>query len=103
MGSRGCPFCGKMISDVARECPFCHEHVPEIRLSGPSTVAQGKSMVRRGLWYTLTVSILYYVFSGQTPIKLTIPYQPLFMTDVLPLLFFVSLGFVVYGVYLRVK
>ncbi|HEV2491306.1 MAG TPA: hypothetical protein VGT03_15990 [Candidatus Acidoferrales bacterium] len=103
MGSRGCPFCGKTISDMARECPFCHEYVPEIRRNEPSTAVQGKSVVRRGLWYMLVLAILYFVFSGQTPLRITIPYQSLFTDDVLPVLFFVALGFVVYGVYLRVK
>jgi hypothetical protein len=100
---RGCPFCGKSISDVARECRYCHEYIPELRLNSASRVASGNATIHRGLWYMLILAAIYYVFSGQTPLKLKIPYQSIFLTDVLPVLFFVALGIVLYGVFLRVK
>lgn len=103
MGSRGCPFCGKTISDAARECPFCHEYVPEVRRSTASSPGQGNSMVRRGLWYMLILAVIYFVLTGQTPLKITVPYQSIFLDDVLPVLFFASLGFVIYGLYTRFR
>lgn len=103
MGARGCPFCGKTISDAARECPFCHEYIPQVRVSTDSSSSMGKSIVRRGLWYMLVLAAIYFVLSGQTPLKITVPYQSLFMADVLPVLFFAALGFVVYGFYVRVR
>lgn len=103
MGARGCPFCGKTIPTTVRECPFCHEYIPEVRVSSESSAGAGKSAVRRGLWYMLVLAIIYFVFSGQTPLKIHVPYQDLFMTDVLPVLFFAALGFVVYGLYARMR
>ncbi|HKW90112.1 MAG TPA: hypothetical protein VJN21_15275 [Candidatus Acidoferrales bacterium] len=103
MGARGCPFCGKTIPATVRECPFCHEYIPEVRVAADSPSHLGKSAVRRGLWYMLVLAAIYLVLSGQTPLKINVPYQDLFMADILPVLFFAALGFVVYGFYIRMK
>ena len=103
MAARGCPFCGKTIPATVRECPFCHEYIPEVRVTAEASSDFGKSAVRRGLWYMLFLAIIYFVLTGQTPLKINVPYQSLFLADILPVLFFASLGFVLYGLYLRMR
>lgn len=103
MAARGCPFCGKTIPTTVRECPFCHEYIPEVRVTSAPSSDFAKSAVRRGLWYMLILAVIYFVLSGQTPLKITVPYQSLFMADILPVLFFADLGYVVYGFYTRMK
>lgn len=103
MSSRGCPFCGKTIPTTVRECPFCHEYIPEVRVNTEPSSSPGNSIVRRGLLYMLVLAAIYFVLSGQTPLKITVPYQALIMADILPVLFFAALGFVIYGLYVRMR
>lgn len=100
MGSRQCPFCGKMIRDTLRECSFCHENLPPVpRTVSASTSRRGKFELRRGLLYMLGVAVIYYFLSSNSPVKLTVPFTPLLLNDVLPIFFAVSLGFALYGLF----
>jgi hypothetical protein len=100
---RGCPFCGKTISDSARECPFCHENIPQVRLSAVSNEARGNAAMHRGLWYMLILAVVYFFFTQKTPLKIPLPFAPTLTHYLLPGFFFVALIFVLYGIYMRVK
>ena len=101
MGSRQCPFCGKIIRDYLRECSFCHENLPPVaRMASVAAPAEeGRSELRRGLLYMLGVAVIYYFLSPASPVKLTVPFAPLLLRADLPIFFLVSIGFALYGLF----
>ena len=100
MARRQCAYCGTFVDENAKQCPDCREMIAdrvEIR-----TVRRGGAEIRRGLFYMLLATAVFYLTSARSklPIPFTIP--PMVTTYLLPLLFLLGLGFAIYGVARRI-
>lgn len=112
MGSRECPYCGKLVFDRLAQCSFCRETLPESWSSGPGNSLAAKRepdwlaetadrKVHKGLLFMLLAGVIGYFGSGSSALKLPVAVPQVIVSYLSLLLFLGGLGLCVYGLYLR--
>ena len=99
---RQCAYCGKYAPIASTECPHCHEAL-RLMPAGPRPRAPQPGVIRRGLLYMLLAGVIHHFAGGYSSLALPIPISPVVTLYLTPLLFAGGLGFIVYGLYLRVS
>lgn len=100
MAVRYCPFCGKPVPLEARDCRACgaalRAYVPDRPASGVTPAA---ALMRRGALWMVLAAVLYYFASGRSPWTFPIPFAPMLVDWVLPLLFLSGFALVGFGLF----
>lgn len=100
MDERQCVGCGRYVAAHLSHCPFCREPLPEFGLPGGG--GDGGPLIRRGLLWMLLAAVLYYFAGGHSPLPFPVPFAPLLLHALLPLLFLSGLALATYGLYQRI-
>jgi hypothetical protein len=100
MGTRECPYCGKMVYDRLTQCSHCRETLPEIRVASTSS-PEATSKILRGLLCMFAAGVLGYLLTGSSGWKPPIHIPPVVITYLSPFLFLLGLGLGIHGLYLR--
>ena len=99
---RQCGFCGRMSPIHLVECPHCHETLPEMpRPRQAHTEDHGE--LRRGLLYLTLAGVIHYFAGGYSSMELPVQVPPLITLYLTPALFVLGLGFVGYGMVIRLS
>lgn len=114
MGSRECPYCGKLVFDRLTQCSFCRETLPESWSSGAKKGRRARPepdadwlaetadrKVHKGLLFMLLAGVIGYFGSGSSALKLPVAVPQVIVSYLSLLLFLGGLGLCVYGLYLR--
>ena len=96
---RQCGFCGSRISVHLTKCNFCcrdlHAYKPELdRQEGGS----GGPFFRRGLYIVALAGVIRFLISGRSPITIPFEVSAIVPGLLLPALFILGGGLIVWGV-----
>jgi hypothetical protein len=102
---RQCIHCGKYVPVRSTQCMYCKESLPDLN-AVRATVhipAEGGPKIRRGLLYMLLAGVVQYYAGGYSGITLPVEIDPVVFQYLVPGLFLLGLGLVLYGFYLKMK
>lgn len=101
MTSRQCPYCGKIVPEQATQCPFCREALMQAPVISSPHHEQGRRYMRRGILYMVMAGVAHYYLGGYSPEKFPFTVIPEVTQYLIPLLFLLGFGLLVFGVYRR--
>jgi hypothetical protein len=87
--------------EEATQCPFCREQLMRVPVIASPHHEQGRRYIRRGLLYMLMASVARYYLGGYSPQKFPFMVIPEVTQYLVPLLFLLGFGLLVFGVYRR--
>ncbi len=102
---RQCIHCGKLVPVRATQCLYCRESLPELNVRRAVVEAkpEGGPKIRRGLLYMVVAGVVQYYAGGYSGMKLPVQIDPVVFQYLVPILFLLGLGLVLYGLYLKMK